>query len=88
MCQQLAQGGSIAPPRQVDRLDGRLIAQTRPMLLRAQRRERFAFVDECQPQRPDLLVNYAPRVGVGYRDVERVAEMREPFAGENACDRQ
>jgi hypothetical protein len=53
-----------------------------------QRRVGLALVDECQPQRPDLLVNHAPRVDVGHRDVERVAEMREPLAGERACDRQ
>jgi hypothetical protein len=86
--QQLAQGGRVAPARQFDRLDSGLVAQTRPVRSRAQRRVRLAFVDECQAQRPDLLVNHAPRVDVGYRDVERVAEMPQPLAGEHGGDRQ
>jgi hypothetical protein len=78
---------SIAQARQFNRLDSRFVAQTRSVRSRTQFRGRLAFVDECQAQRLDLLVNHAACVDVGYRDVERIVEMHEPLFGEDACDR-
>jgi hypothetical protein len=49
---------------------------------------RLAFIDQCQSQRLDFLVNPAPGVDIDYRDVERGAEMCKPLMRQRVCDRQ
>src|SRR5262245_60413681 len=87
-CQELAKRRCVAAAGQVECIDGRRVAQARPVRARSQRRALLALVDERSRQLANLLVDHASCRYVGDRDLERGTKMREPFACQRARDRQ